>query len=115
MNKPAVIAALGALAHPARLDVFRQLVVAGPDGLTPTQLAEALARAEAGEFKQSTLATYLKELATAGLVEAERAGRNVIYRAAYGHMRGVIDFLTENCCSGLVPTLVDGAEDDCSC
>jgi len=33
MEKPNAIAALGALAHEGRLDVFRRLVLAGPDGM----------------------------------------------------------------------------------
>jgi len=96
ISKPDVLAALAVLAHPVRLDVFRALVQAGPDGSTPTALA-ALVQPE---LKQSTLATHLKELASAGLVANERAGRNVVYRADYGRMNGVIGFLTENCCAG---------------
>ena len=36
MNEEHVIKALGALAHPVRLTVFRALVVAGPQGLIPS-------------------------------------------------------------------------------
>ena len=81
-SKPDVLAALAALAHPVRLDVFRVLVQAGPDGSTPTALA---ARVQP-ELKQSTLATHLKELVAAGLVMNARAGRNVVYRADYDRM-----------------------------
>jgi DNA-binding transcriptional ArsR family regulator len=95
-SKLDVLAALGALAHPVRLDVFRALVQAGPDGITPTALA-ALVQPE---LKQSTLATHLKELVAAGLAANSRAGRNVVYRADYGRMDGVIGYLTENCCAG---------------
>ena len=35
MNETQAISALGALAHTQRLRVFRALVVAGPEGLTP--------------------------------------------------------------------------------
>lgn len=96
-SKEDVIAALAALAHPLRIDVFRALVQAGRNGATPTDLARTIVP----ELKQSTLSTYLRELMTAGLVVSERNGRNVIYRAAYDRMDAVIGFLTENCCQGL--------------
>jgi DNA-binding transcriptional ArsR family regulator len=105
-----VLAALAALAHPVRLDVFRVMVQAGPDGLTPTALA-ALVEPEP---KQSTLATHLKELVAAGLVANARAGRNVVYRADYDRMGGVIGYLTENCCAG-APCAVDPAKAACGC
>lgn len=107
MNKPAVIAALGALAHPIRLDVFRTLVVAGRDGLTPGALIEQL------DVPSPKLSFHLKELAIAGLVTPEQAGRNIIYRAAYDRMDALIGFLTENCCKG-VPA-APGKADACSC
>jgi len=97
LSKPEVIHALGALAHPVRLDVFRALVEAGHAGATPTVLGQVIQP----PLKQSTLATHLKELAIAGLVVGEREGRAAVYRAAYDRMDGVIGFLTQNCCKGL--------------
>jgi ArsR family transcriptional regulator, arsenate/arsenite/antimonite-responsive transcriptional repressor len=94
MEKDAVIASMFALAHPMRLDVFRALVVAGPAGLTPGKLMEALG------VPSATLSFHLKELASAGLVSQERASRNVIYRAAYEQMNSLLGYLTENCCAG---------------
>lgn len=94
MDKEAVIKALAALAHPVRLDVFRALVVAGPAGMTPGTMAEGLG------IPQNTLSFHLKELAHAGLVTQERASRNLIYRAAFERMNGVLGYLTENCCGG---------------
>ena len=41
-------------------------------------------------------------LAHAGLVTQERASRNLIYRAAYDRVNGLLGFLTENCCEGQV-------------
>jgi ArsR family transcriptional regulator, arsenate/arsenite/antimonite-responsive transcriptional repressor len=92
MEKKDVIQALAALAHPVRLDVFRALVVAGHEGLTPGVLMEELG------VPSPTLSFHLKELSTAGLVDQERAGRNVIYRAAYPRMDALLGFLTLNCC-----------------
>jgi len=48
----------------------------------------------------TSLSFHLKELAHAGLVTQEREGRNLIYRAAYDRMSGVLSFLVENCCAG---------------
>ncbi len=94
MEQTSVIQALGALAHPIRLDAFRALVVAGPEGLTPGVLIEQLA------VPSAKLSFHLKELAIAGLVTQEQAGRNVIYRAAYAQMNGLLGYLTDNCCQG---------------
>jgi len=89
-----VIKALGALAHPLRLQVFRALVVTGPSGLNPGVMQEALG------VPATTLSFHLKELAMAGLVTVERSSRTLIYRAAYGQMNGVLGYLTDNCCQG---------------
>lgn len=94
MNEPDVVAALAALAQPMRLRVFRSLVVAGPDGLTPTALCEQLEAASTG------LSFHLKELLHAQLITQERQGRNLIYRAAFERMAGLLAYLTENCCEG---------------
>lgn len=95
MEKQTAIDALSALAHPLRLDIFRDLVVAGPQGRTPGQLMETL-----GDIPSATMSFHLKELATAGLVTQERASRHIIYRAAYAQMNGLIAYLTEHCCEG---------------
>ena len=102
MNRNTALAALGALAHPIRLDAFRALVVAGQEGLTPGALTEMLGIAYA------KLGFHLKDLAEAGLVISEQAGRHVIYRAAYPQMNDLLRYLTENCCAGtpcaVIPT-----------
>ncbi|OVZ62805.1 transcriptional regulator [Pigmentiphaga sp. NML080357] len=94
MQEPQVISALAALAHPQRLRIFRALVVAGPEGLTPSTLAEQL------DVARNTLSFHLKELAHAGLVTIEQQGRNLIYRAEYARMNELIGYLTEHCCQG---------------
>ena len=94
MEEPDVIKALAALAHPVRLRVFRALVVSGPKGLTPGVMQEGLA------IPATTLSFHLKELAAAGLVTQERASRNLVYRAAYDRMNGLLGYLTDNCCAG---------------
>lgn len=94
MEEQDVVRSLAALAQAHRLKVFRLLVVAGPQGLTPGALAEAL------ELPGATLSFHLKELSHAGLVTQERIGRHLVYRAAFDHMNGLLAYLTENCCQG---------------
>jgi DNA-binding transcriptional ArsR family regulator len=94
MDEEQVIKSLAALAHPVRLQVYRALVVAGPEGLTPGTMQEGLG------IPATTLSFHLKELAAASLVAAERASRNLVYRAAYSQMNALVGYLTENCCRG---------------
>ena len=94
MDEQDVVKALVALAQPVRLQVFRALVVAGPSGLTPGALVDAIA------VPGTSLSFHLKELLHSGLVTQERNGRNLIYRAAFGEVNALIGYLTENCCEG---------------
>jgi ArsR family transcriptional regulator len=94
MEEKHVIQALAALAQPNRLQIFRSLVVKGPDGLTPAMLVEALG------LPAATLSFHLKELMHADLITQERSGRNLIYRAQFDRMQAVLAFLTQNCCQG---------------
>ena len=94
LDEPSAVKALAALAQAQRLRVFRALVVAGPDGLTPGVMAEQLGVAP------SALSFHLKELAHSGLVSSEPRGRNLIYRADIGQMNALLAYLTEHCCEG---------------
>jgi DNA-binding transcriptional ArsR family regulator len=94
MNESAAVAALGALAQEARLRVFRALVGAGPGGMTPGELGAML------DIPGSTLSFHLKELVHAGLVTAERDGRNLHYRPALDRMNELLSYLTAHCCGG---------------
>jgi DNA-binding transcriptional ArsR family regulator len=94
MNETSAVAALAALAQEARLRVFRALVGAGPQGMTPGALSAML------DIPSSTLSFHLKELVHAGLVAAERDGRHLHYRPALGRMNDLLDYLTAHCCMG---------------
>ena len=94
MQEQDVVRSLAALAHAHRLQVFRALVVAGPQGMTPGVMAEGVGIAA------TALSFHLKELMNAGLVTQERQGRNLVYRAAYDQMNELLGYLTENCCAG---------------
>lgn len=102
MESVVVVKALAALAQSSRLEIFRSLVVAGEDGLTPSVLAELLGVAP------NTLSFHLKELMHADLVSQERIGRNLVYRAQYDRMNAVLGYLTQNCCRGQ-PCLTEAA------
>jgi ArsR family transcriptional regulator, arsenate/arsenite/antimonite-responsive transcriptional repressor len=86
--------ALAALAQMQRLRAFRALIAAGPDGMTPGAMAEQLGIAASG------LSFHLKELSHADLVSSEPRGRNLIYRANFERMNGLLAYLTEHCCQG---------------
>lgn len=107
MQETDVVRSLAALAQEVRLRVFRALVVAGQEGLTPGILSEQLGIAP------NTLSFHLKELAHAGLVTQERQGRNLIYRAEYQAMNALLAYLTENCCQGAA--CLTGPATSCNC
>jgi DNA-binding transcriptional ArsR family regulator len=87
-------AALSALAHEGRLEVFRRLVRAGAEGLAAGEIARATG------MLPNTLSANLTILGHAGLVTSRRCGRSVIYAAAYGRMSALLAFLVEDCCGG---------------
>lgn len=94
MNEIDAVSALSALAQDARLKVFRALVGAAPNGMTPGALSAAL------DIPSTTLSFHLKELAHAELITVERQGRNLHYRPALAHMNKLIGYLTDHCCQG---------------
>src|SRR5215471_4617982 len=94
MKKHQAVSALGALAQDNRLDVFRLLVQAGPEGMPAGHVAEALSLAP------NTLTFHFDRLRDAGLVTVRRDGRSMIYAARFETMNGLLAFLTENCCQG---------------
>ena len=94
MEKSNAIAALAALAQDTRLDVFRLLVQAGPDGLAAGRIGDVLG------LPSATLSFHLNQLRQAGMVSFRREGRSLIYAAEYATMNALLSYLTENCCGG---------------
>lgn len=88
------VAALAALAQDNRLDVFRLLVQAGPQGMPAGAVAGAL------DLPPNTLTFHFDRLRMAGLVTVRREGRSMIYAAQFDRMNALLGFLTENCCAG---------------
>ena len=95
MEKQIAISALAALAQETRLDVFRALVQAGPEGLPAGAIGAAL------DVPSATLSFHLKELKSSGLIRCDRQGRSRIYSPDFSAVNGLIDFLTANCCRGV--------------
>jgi len=95
MEKVDAVSALSALAQEHRLEIYRLLVQAGPDGIAAGEVASAVGIAP------NTLSFHLDRLRHAGLVSVARQGRSLIYAARYETMTNLLGYLTENCCGGL--------------
>ena len=94
MKNAQAVAALAALAQDNRLDVFRLLVEAGPEGMPAGRVADKL------KLAPSALTFHFDRLRAAGLVTVRREGRSMIYAAQFEAMNALVGFLTENCCGG---------------
>ena len=94
MNGKKAVAALGALAHETRLQLFRLLVQRGPDGLPAGVIAERLG------IPPSSLTFHLQQLTHAGLITQRRLSRQLFYATDFAVMNTVMAYLTENCCGG---------------
>ena len=94
MEKSNAVAALAALAQDNRLDVFRLLVEAGPEGMPAGEIADSL------DLPPNTLTFHFDRLRGAGLVTHRREGRSIIYTARFDTMNALLAYLTENCCAG---------------
>lgn len=85
-------ARLEALGNPTRLRIYRTLVRAGEDGMAVGRLQERL------DIAASTLSHHLKALVGVGLVTQTREGTTLICHTNYGVMRGLLEYLVEECC-----------------
>jgi len=94
METTSAVKRLSALAQDARLELFRLLVKAGPDGLAAGEIARSL------ETAPNTTSAQLLVLSNAGLIRARREGRSIIYSVDFPAMSDLLIFLTEDCCGG---------------
>ena len=94
MKTDQALSALTALSHESRLLAYRQLVQAGPYGLSVGELRERL------DIPPATLSAHLNVLRGAGLVNDVREGRVIRVRADFTRMDALLAYLTENCCAG---------------
>jgi len=94
MEKTEALSSLSALGQETRLDVFRLLIKAGPEGLSAGAISERL------NVKSNTLSTHLSALSRSGLVHAKRDGRSITYSARIDQMQNLILYLMQDCCEG---------------
>ena len=94
MEKKSVVNALASLAQESRLDIFRMLVQAGPDGMSAGKISEMTG------IPPSTMSFHLKEMSYADMVHSLQESRFVIYSANFETMNYLLGYLTENCCGG---------------
>jgi ArsR family transcriptional regulator, arsenate/arsenite/antimonite-responsive transcriptional repressor len=92
MDRSKVLASLSALAHDARLDVMRLLVVAGDAGMPAGKIGDELGHSA------SRLSFHLGILEQAGLIRSRRVARNIIYSADFTGLGGTISYLLRDCC-----------------
>lgn len=86
---------LETLGHPTRLEAFRLLVKAGPEGLPVGDIVAHL------EVPGSTLSHHIALLVRAGLVEQRREGRVLRCLANFRLMDQLVGFLADECCAGV--------------
>ncbi|RGP35893.1 metalloregulator ArsR/SmtB family transcription factor [Pseudotabrizicola alkalilacus] len=79
--------AFATLGHPGRLAVFRLLMRFAPQGVRPTEIADALG------LKQNTLSHHLSDLTASGLVAVTRRGRSLFYSVDIESTEGLIGYL----------------------
>ncbi len=92
MEIKTAITAFAALAQETRLEAMRALIEYGEEGAPAGMLSERLG------VPQNTLSFHLQQLSQAGLVSSRREGRHIIYQATFSTVKGLSDFLLQNCC-----------------
>lgn len=88
------LAAFSALSQQTRLDVFRLLIKANPEGLLAGEISARL------NVRQNTMSANLTVLLNSGLIKNQRQGRTIRYFANLESLRGLLEFLMEDCCAG---------------
>lgn len=94
MDATHLVDAFGALAQDTRLQVFRQLLGAGPDALPAGEVARRLGT------PHNTMSTHRAILSRAGLARSRRESRQVIYTVDLETVRGLVAFLVKEGCAG---------------
>lgn len=92
MDLQTSIKAFRALAQETRLNILKELIKNGKDGLCPCHLMENLT------LTSANLSFHLKELENAGLVKKEKKGKFIHYRAQCDFIKSLGDSLIEDCC-----------------
>jgi DNA-binding transcriptional ArsR family regulator len=82
-----------ALGQEGRLEIFRLLVRAGPQGSCVDEIKRRV------KMPGSTLSHHLDTLERSRLLSARRAGRFIYYAVNWAETARLIRFLTEDCCA----------------
>jgi DNA-binding transcriptional ArsR family regulator len=83
---------LSALGHPVRLKILRFVVQAGAEGAAAGDIQSHV------DLPASTLSHHLKRLVDAEILTARSEGTFHYYAADYAALRGLTDYLWEDCC-----------------
>lgn len=94
MDATKVVDLLSALAHHNRLEIYRLLVEAGPEGMSAGSIADHIG------VVPSSLTFHVQALQRSGLISQERVSRQLFYSADFQVMNALVDYLTKNCCGG---------------
>ena len=94
MNRDTALALFETLSSGLRLDIYRLLMRMGPKGLVAGEISAQL------ELPPSNTSFHLKAMTHAGLLLVTQEGRFQRYRADMEIMQALVNFLTEECCSG---------------
>ena len=84
---------LAKIGNPTRLRIVRLLVRAGDDGLAVGEIQRAL------DIPGSTLTHHIAHLKSAGVLRQQRQQATLICTMEYAVLRGLVDYLTEECCA----------------
>ena len=88
------VSRLAALAQITRVNVFKALMKAGPEGLPAGVLSTQL------NVAPNTLSAHLSVLSQAGLVSARRDGRMRIYAVELEAVSQLLGYQVDDCCQG---------------
>lgn len=94
MDRLNAVTQFGSLGQPTRLAVLRSLLRVHPDGLNAGDIARQY------DVPHNTMSAHLGVLSRAGLVQVERQGRLMTYRADVAAFRELVEFMARDCCGG---------------
>ena len=83
---------LSSLGNPVRLKILRFVVQAGPRGAAAGEIQAHV------DLPASTLSHHLKRLVGAAVLSTRSEGTFHYYAADYASLRGLTDYLWEDCC-----------------
>ncbi|MFZ4480268.1 MAG: ArsR/SmtB family transcription factor [Rhodoferax sp.] len=94
MDTSSAVKVFESLSSGIRLDIYRLLVKAGPEGMVAGEIS-----AELG-VPPTNLSFHLKALTQSQLLTVTQQGRFQRYRAQLALMQDLVSYLTAECCSG---------------